>query len=68
MPLPLAVVGSDEAATLMEHLPRDGSADVATKRVSEVDHRFSEVDRRFTDMDRRSSNGGVGCPAAQSRR
>ncbi len=49
------VLGFEEAATLMEHLPRDRAATKADLRALEttIDDRFEAVDRRFEAVDRR---------------
>jgi hypothetical protein len=46
-----AVLGPEEATTLMEHLPPVGWADVATKR--DLDHLAAVIDVRFDALDGR---------------
>lgn len=46
-----ATFGTEEAATLMKHLPPTGWADVATKR--DLDHLEAIMDARFEAVDAR---------------
>ncbi|MDQ3674773.1 MAG: hypothetical protein M3365_10405 [Gemmatimonadota bacterium] len=62
------VLGAKEAATLMDHLPRDRAATKADlqalqkasdDRFDAVDRRFEAVDRRFDEIDHRFSVLGI---------